>query len=656
MVRNLVLGNGNILICIDDKDRVRDFYYPYVGQENHVNGEIQRTGVFIDGHFSWFDSPDWQISLSYKKNSMVSFARLRNEKLLIEIEITEAIHYEKNIFVRRFKIINKSDRVRQVSLFLNQNLHISEANIGDTVYYNPFLKAIVNYKGKRYFLFSGSVDGKGFHEYATGEADVHGKLGTWVDAEDGKLSKNPIEHGSVDSTISLKSEIQRGESKIFYYWITVGEKLREVKELNNFVKKKKVDSIITETTDYWERWSDPRKLNFYDLNYRIVDLFRRSLMIVRAQTDNRGAIIAASDSDTLFYKKDTYNYMWPRDGALIARSLDRVGHREMTKRFFKFCAQAVTREGYLLHKYRPDGSMGSSWHPWVHKGKIQLPIQEDETALILDALWKWYLQYEDKKFIKEVYPFIKSTGDFLASFIDKKTKLPKESYDIWEEKLGVHTFTCSTVYAGLQASKHFARLFKKNKDAKRYEKIAEDLKNAIIKYLYDPERKTFLKRIYKTESGNIEKDFTIDISTGYGIFEYKVLDVSDKRVESTINLIKEKLSCKTPIGGIARYEGDAYHHKTSEVPGNPWFISTLWLAEYYITKAKSPLDLEPAEELLNWVADRTLPTGILAEQVNPVNGFPVSVSPLTWSHAGFIIAVVKYVEKYESLMKKGKKS
>jgi len=144
------------------------------------------------------------------------------------------------------------------------------------------------------------------------------------------------------------------------------------------------------------------------------------------------------------------------------------------------------------------------------------------------------------------------------------------------------------------------------------------------------------------------KDKTIDASTGYGIFEYKVLNVNDYRVTNTINLIKEELFCKTKIGGLARYENDQYH-KNHDITGNPWFISTLWLAEYYITKAKSKSDLKKAEEILEWAAERALPTGILSEQIDPHTGKPLSVAPLTWSHAGFIIAVVKYLDKLESL-------
>jgi NAD-dependent dihydropyrimidine dehydrogenase PreA subunit len=40
---------------------------------------------------------------------------------------------------------------------------------------------------------------------------------------------------------------------------------------------------------------------------------------------------------------------------------------------------------------------------------------------------------------------------------------------------------------------------------------------------------------------------------------------------------------------------------------------------------------------------------VLAEQVNPYTNEPVSVSPLTWSHATVVSTVIKYLEKLEQL-------
>ena len=56
--------------------------------------------------------------------------------------------------------------------------------------------------------------------------------------------------------------------------------------------------------------------------------------------------------------------------------------------------------------------------------------------------------------------------------------------------------------------------------------------------------------------------------------------------------IEQRLWCRTDIGGVARYENDYYHQVSQDVgsvPGNPWIICTLWLAEWYIAKAKDPV-------------------------------------------------------------------
>ncbi len=75
------------------------------------------------------------------------------------------------------------------------------------------------------------------------------------------------------------------------------------------------------------------------------------------------------------------------------------------------------------------------------------------------------------------------------------------------------------------------------------------------------------------------------------------------------------------------------------------FICTLWYAEYVIAVAKSEQDLEEAEGLLRWTVEHALPSGVLAEQVHPFTGDPLSVSPLTWSHASFVKVVQEYVSK-----------
>jgi GH15 family glucan-1,4-alpha-glucosidase len=152
------------------------------------------------------------------------------------------------------------------------------------------------------------------------------------------------------------------------------------------------------------------------------------------------------------------------------------------------------------------------------------------------------------------------------------------------------------------------------------------------------------------EDGSIEVDATIDASL-YGAWNFGAYDVFDPKVESTMRQIKEALWCNTPIGGIARYPNDYYYRVSEEVPGNPWFITTLWLARYEIACAKKVEDLSKAMELLQWVAGHAFPSGVLAEQVHPHTGEPLSVSPLTWSHGTFVSTVQDYLMKLGELEK-----
>lgn len=648
MTRHFVLGNGTILVGLDKDAQLRDFYFPYVGQENHVNGKVHRLGIWIDGSFSWFSSPDWKKSLSYMKETLVTNITGVNEKLGIDITINDAVCRNKNIFIRKVTITNKREQEREVRLFFHQHFEISEANIGDTVYYNPLLHSLIHYKGKRYFLMNGCVDERGITEYATGLVGEYGLEGTYKDAEDGILSNNPIEHGSVDSTISFHCSISANQSKEVYYWICVGEDYKDISTLNKFVLTTKPEMILRQTEQFWKKWVNRTKFKYPGLSESVVDLFKRSLLIISTQIDKGGAIIASSDSDVLYLRKDTYSYMWPRDGALIARSLDRAGYGEITERFFQFCCEILTAGGYFFHKYRPDGSLGSSWHPWLKHGHLQLPIQEDQIALVLDALWKHFIQHGDKKYIQKIFPlFIRKAADFMLSFIDLQTGLPKESYDLWEEKLGIHTFTCATIYAGFIAAANFERVLGTKTKAEKYQKAADKVKNNILKHLYDPQLGYFIKMIYY-EREELKKDTTLDISSSYGIFQFGVLPGTDPRVQQSMNICKERLQNKV-VGGFARYEYDSYYQIDSALPGNPWFITTLWLAEYYLNLAQTKEELQPAIEIFEWVAAHALETGVLSEQLHPHTGKPISVAPLTWSHAGLVIAINKYLEKLDHL-------
>ncbi|MFN8632151.1 MAG: glycoside hydrolase family 15 protein, partial [Chloroflexota bacterium] len=185
----------------------------------------------------------------------------------------------------------------------------------------------------------------------------------------------------------------------------------------------------------------------------------------------------------------------------------------------------------------------------------------------------------------------------------------------------------------------------------RYRSVARDMRAGMDRYLWSAKHGRFLRMIVPRDDGTFEEDSTIDASL-YGAFAFGAYPADDPRVMSTMKAVKDRLWVKAPSGGVARYENDYYHRVSDDianVAGNPWFICTLWLAQHAIAKATTKAELDEALPILEWVAAHALPSGVLAEQVHPVTDAPLSVSPLTWSHATVVMCVVEYLEALERL-------
>ena len=131
------------------------------------------------------------------------------------------------------------------------------------------------------------------------------------------------------------------------------------------------------------------------------------------------------------------------------------------------------------------------------KGQPQLPIQEDETALVLLALWKHFQKYRDVEFIGKVYDkLVVNASEFLLDHRDEKTGLPKPSFDFWEEKIGVFTATSATVCAALTAAAEFAKVFYDSKRQDLLNKAGKQMKEGMLTHLYDKQLGRFIKAIY----------------------------------------------------------------------------------------------------------------------------------------------------------------
>lgn len=668
MPRDLVLGNGKLLVCLDRNLCIRDLYWPYVGLYNHLSGHKIRFGVWVEGQFAWIDD-HWDRTIKYRPYSLVSDCHLYHEGMDIGLSVTDTVDYQTDLFLRQITVRNPTARRREVRLFLAADLFICETDIGDTCYYDPYARAVLHYKRDNYFLLGGQNGlGQGLHGFACGMKGLaqYGMEGTWRDCEDGDLSGNPIAQGSVDSALSLAVVAEPHGEAAADFWIAVGPTREAVLEIQTALRRQTVAAVVDTTEQYWRAWVyrglapgvvHPEAGVEHDLSAlppRIAALFRRSLLIIRTQIDDHGAILAANDTDIMKTNRAHYSYMWPRDGALVAHALDRAGYGRITRRFFEFCRAVLPRErAALMHKYGPDGSVGASWHSWTGPdGTPEAPLQEDETALPLWALWRHYEKHRDFEFTEEMYrTFARPCADFLLAYRDPATGLPKPSWDLWEERRGIHTYTVCAVIAALEAMARFARLFGDRQRTQRYEDGAREVRDGLRNHLWAPDHHRFARRIECHADGSWSRDMTQDASL-HALHLFDVLPLEDPMLQETMRQVNDRLWVKAGIGGMARYEGDYYARISDDlanVPGNPWIICTLWRAQWQIKNARARADLEAPCHLLEWTDLCALPSGVLPEQIHPYDFTPLTVAPLTWSHSEVIETVYLWLQKRAEL-------
>jgi GH15 family glucan-1,4-alpha-glucosidase len=631
VVREIALGNGSLLVNLDSSLRVRDIYFPYAGLENHVLGEPNRIGFSADG-FSWLS--DWDTEPGYAPGTIISDSHAENTDEGLSLEMESCVHCTEDIFLRRLELSNQINRRRNVEIFFEQVMDLYGTGVGDTAVYRPEMDSVVHYKGKRYVAADIRSDGRSaLKSYGIYQGRPHSEVAST------ELNGNPVAQGDVTSAVSAEVELEPNESKEVFYRLRTGKSLETAASTSQIVDT--TERLFNGTEMCWKGYLGRLSHDVDQLPDRVEDQLKRSILVVLSQTNENGAVTAANDSTNLQFNQDRYGYVWPRDASFVVAAMSRAGLGVKVESFFRFAEEAIEDGGYMLHKYNPDGTLGSSWHPWVDEdGEKQLPIQEDETALPIWALWKHSQYTDDTDILEELWDgLVEPAAEFMHSYFDDSKGLPKPSYDLWEEQHYTSTFTVSAVYAGLKAAAEIAAEI--GRDGQKYAGRAETIRKEGLGALRSDETRRYVRGIKDGEQ--------MDKVSAPMLFlhEFGLVDGDDEYFQNTVNAIRYDLT-NDHEGGIARYRGDQYHAATQEfddVPGNPWINCTLWLGRHLIDTAENADQLQAGKQFLDWATEHSLQSGLLPEQVDPFTGEGVSVAPLTWSHAAYIDTALTLHEK-----------
>ena len=640
MARPIVLSNGELHVGLNNYGLVHDFYFPYVGLENHAAGRSLRhkVGVWIDGRLSWLDDGSWDISFKSADEALVGHTKAKHTELEIIVEFDDFVDATSNIFLRNIHIVNLSPAARTVRLFLHQAFVIGDSRSNtDTAQYLPSSHALLHYRGRRAFVISGRDQfNKPFDQHSVGLFGIEGHEGTWRDADDGELAGGNVEHGRVDSTVRFNIELGSHSSHRVHYWIAASTSTRDALSIHKSVLQHGLDNRLQDTVEWWHEWLRPALEVAKKVPAEHKDGFIKSAMIVKSHIDKRGALIASTDTAMLNYSRDAYAYCWPRDGAYSLWPLIRMGYTEEPRNFFQFCREVLHPRGYLMHKFQADGALGSSWHPYVHGSVSAPPIQEDETAVVLFIFAQFYHAHPNDGLLEEFYEsFVKKMANFMVLNLDDTTGLPRASYDLWEEVYLTTTYTTSVVYAALVAAAELAEKAGDKTSAVRWRTCAEDIRTAAAKHLYNSQTGHLRKGLLVTDEQDITYDETVDMASFFGAFMYGLFDTRGDELTRMLEAVHNKLATEGSPG-LPRYENDSYRRSSPTSPSNWWFICTLWVAQYYIETDQT----DAANKILDWVRSLASSTGLLSEQIDPANSQQTSVSPLIWSHAEYMATLL----------------
>ncbi len=217
------------------------------------------------------------------------------------------------------------------------------------------------------------------------------------------------------------------------YWVIAASSHQNALKIHKRILAEGAASREELTRRYWHKWLAQANGNMRRIDADYLVTLKKSLMIIKAHIDKRGSVLASGDSSIFNYGRDYYCYFWPRDGAYVVWPLIRLGFKEEARAFFDFCRSVLNPDGYMEHKYQPDRSIGSTWHPLIHGKHSELAIQEDETAIVIFMLGEYLDASKDEDFVRGLYAdLVQPAADFMTDFIDKETGLPHASYDLWK--------------------------------------------------------------------------------------------------------------------------------------------------------------------------------------------------------------------------------
>ncbi|MFW5702733.1 MAG: glycoside hydrolase family 15 protein [Candidatus Dojkabacteria bacterium] len=572
------ISSDRLLINIDYEGDIVDLCWPIKGADNLLLRDKIEYFLWEGSNYLAKRGQDVSTSASYE----VSGDNIRQE----------------------IEIVNNSVESKIVSLYLLLKPDFGSNKSRDCVLWDTINNSLIFYERGKYL--SVQCESHKIEQFACHSPQDNNSLGALPDKH-GNLSNNPVATGEVEASMKVNIRVKSKEATrvIFLYALSNtpdgSRGMAKVKKKNELVKKaKNIASSLAEEVG----------LNAY-YSERLMILAQTSAEITIGSLNENGSIFAAVDSTPIKNGGvEDYSYMWGRDAALTIMSLlnfiDLLSPSYVRKltRGFDFLATGYSTYGFEVHRFHLDQPVpASTWHEISNERQMQI----DQLALVLIAYdkFKKVTGNSSKKFER----ILDDAVDFLSGYVED-SGLHKPCFDLWENHFGQFL---SEQIALTKVLEVYGR-----------KELAEMSRKQIVNYFFDSEKNSFTRGNFEKYHEKIAGD-DLDASFHW-LWQFEMIPADHKQLKSTIEHTEKYLRAEN--GGYLRYVKDFYLLEDETKNGNPWYITTLWFAQYYLKTG----DLAATREAIEFVLDHMEPTGLLPEMAEANTGLSLSVRPLVWSH------------------------
>lgn len=634
-----IIGNSKMLASLRKNGEIIRLFWPHIDYAQHLGHFWPGLKLaFHEGQSftKWFHLDVWDTSQRYLEDTNILETAFKSRTHNLEVIQKDFIFPDNDILARHYELRNEGDRKKILTFLIYCAFEIEESPLYDGAFVDFHNNSLVFHRRHIYLAVSGP-------DYQLSGYQC-GRRGTpsdpFQDASRGVLwgSRDNIRH-SAGSLAWDMGEMQPGQSKEFTLYLAAGHTQKQVRELLATSAARPAGQWLEEARKYWHGWLG--KASGTEENYSQHPAYKRSLLAIKLMTSKEsGASIAAPEFDPYYVASGGYGYCWPRDSVFITAAVDEAGYHGLATQFHVYAAGIQEPDGSWQQRYFTDGALAPTW------GK-----QIDQAGSVLWGYWHHYQLTGDNSFLEQIWPSLAKGAGYLSNSIDENG-LPSPSYDPWEDENNQGTYSAAAVCAGLKAASELAAVKGLKSEAGKWLTASETVKEAILKYQWSDRLNRFIRGVnrkvyrdaYDYASIRGERAFTGTDPTGLyqthwvglderldsallGLaFPFAVIDPMDDRMRSTVAALEEILWNRS-VGGLHRYEGDSY------AGGNPWLLTTFWLAIYYCKAG----NMERAAELYRWCLTQANQHLLLPEQADKNHGGPAWVMPLNWSHAMFIL-------------------